>query len=249
MSRPLAWLEANQVALYLGGIAVGAAAGILAPAAAPAASIATTPALALLLFATPALMLLQFALLPLYLALFGAGELAADLDPRPFVDAFVFIIAVPLAAAWAVQAAARARAVRVRRPAERISRGANAAMVPLMVLVLAVVVASQIAGIGVSAVELLRLVPLYAAFLIAMVVVGLGATRIARLDARSARAVVFSGATRNSLVVLPLALALPVGFELAPLAVVTQTLVELVGMIVLVKLVPALLPVRGRPIA
>lgn len=51
---------------------------------------------------------------------------------------------------------------------------------------------------------------------------------------------IFSGATRNSLVVLPLALALPAELAIAPLAVVTQTLIELVGMVVLVQLVPKL---------
>ena len=50
----------------------------------------------------------------------------------------------------------------------------------------------------------------------------------------------FSGATRNSLVVLPLALALPAPLSLAPVVVVTQTLVELVGMVIFVRLVPRL---------
>lgn len=50
----------------------------------------------------------------------------------------------------------------------------------------------------------------------------------------------FSGTTRNSLVVLPIALTLPTDLQLAPLAVVTQTLVELVVMVVLVALVPRL---------
>jgi len=57
---------------------------------------------------------------------------------------------------------------------------------------------------------------------------------------------VFSGTTRNSLVVLPLALALPASMSLAPVVVVTQTLVELVGMVVLVRVVPRLVPsLRG----
>ncbi len=54
----------------------------------------------------------------------------------------------------------------------------------------------------------------------------------------------FSGVTRNSLVVLPLALALPVGFEAAAVVVVTQTLVEVIGMVVCVRVVPRLLPVQ-----
>ena len=51
--------------------------------------------------------------------------------------------------------------------------------------------------------------------------------------------------TRNSLVVLPLALALPEGLEIAALAVVTQTMVELVAMVILVKLVPRLIGERA----
>ena len=47
------------------------------------------------------------------------------------------------------------------------------------------------------------------------------------------RAVGFAGVTRNSLVVLPLALALPAG---SPFAVVTQTMVELLVMVALVWL-------------
>ena len=61
--------------------------------------------------------------------------------------------------------------------------------------------------------------------------------------------VVFSGATRNSLVVLPLRLALPAAFDLAPLVVVTQTLVELVAMVVFVRLVPRLLSAAYRSAA
>ena len=57
------------------------------------------------------------------------------------------------------------------------------------------------------------------------------------------RALVLTAVTRNSLVVLPLALALSAGYELAPAVVATQTLVELTGMIVLTRAVPTwLLP-------
>ncbi|MET0886840.1 MAG: arsenic resistance protein, partial [Mycetocola sp.] len=104
------------------------------------------------------------------------------------------------------------------------------------------VIGSQIAAVGSEALTLLRVVPLYVAFLIVMPLVGLAAGRLTRLDAPETRAVMFSGATRNSLVVLPLALALPAELAIAPLAVVTQTLIELVGMVVFVRLVPKLVP-------
>ncbi|WP_241986146.1 hypothetical protein [Cryobacterium sp. Hz7] len=82
--------------------------------------------------------------------------------------------------------------------------------------------------------------PLYIAFPVIMVVVGLSASRLARPDVPATRALVFSGSTRNSLVVLPLALALAESLSVAALAVVTQTLVELVVMVILVRLVPRL---------
>lgn len=82
------------------------------------------------------------------------------------------------------------------------------------------------------------MVPLYAAFLLVMVPLGLLTARPAGLDVAATRAVVFSGATRNSLVVLPLALAFPGPLALAALVVVTQTLVELIGMVLYVRFLP-----------
>ncbi|MBJ7529081.1 MAG: arsenic resistance protein, partial [Nocardioides sp.] len=95
---------------------------------------------------------------------------------------------------------------------------------------------------GSEALQLARLVPLYAAFVVLAVPVGLVVGRSAGLDVPGTRAAVFSVTTRNSLVVLPLALALPEPLALAPLAVVTQTMVELLAMLVLVRLVPRLVP-------
>lgn len=114
------------------------------------------------------------------------------------------------------------------------------AMVPLMIATLVVVVGSHVAAVGAEALVLLRVVPLYVVFVVVSVALGLLAGRSARLDVPSTRAVIFSTVIRNSLVVLPLALALPESLRLAPLAVVTQTLVELVAMVVLVRVVPLL---------
>ncbi|MBT2495640.1 arsenic resistance protein [Microbacterium sp. ISL-59] len=195
-----------------------------------------------LLAAAPLLMLGQMLLLPLYLWLFVGPELIDAVDLAPFLDAFLLLIVLPLAAAGLTQyAASRTRAGRALRDA------VQNAMVPLMMLTLAVVVASQIAGVGRQLPALFATIPLYAAFAVIMIPVGVVAGRAARLDVARTRAVVFSGATRNSLVVLPLALALPATFALAPLAVVTQTLVELIAMVIFVRLVPRVVPVRQRP--
>jgi len=192
-----------------------------------------------LLAAAPLLMLGQILLLPLFLTLFAGGDVLSVIDVGPFVEAFLLLIVLPLAAAAAVQALAR------HHQSGRLVEGVMAgAMVPLMMATLAVVVGSQIAGVGSEAAMLVRVVPIYAAFVVVAASVGLAVGRLARLDAPATRAVVFSATTRNSLVVLPLALALPDPLGIAPLAVVTQTLVELVAMVVLVRVVPRI--VRAR---
>lgn len=191
-----------------------------------------------LLAAAPLLMLLQMLLLPVYLVL-ADPDVVDAVDVGPFVEAFLVLVVLPLAAAALVQALAR------RHPAGRaVERVAADAMVPLMMATLAVVVGSQVAAVGSQAATLVRVVPLYVAFVVVALVVGRAASRVARLDVPATRAVMFSVTTRNSLVVLPLALALPADLAIVPLAVVTQTLVELVAMVVLVRLVPRLVPER-----
>ncbi|MFJ6113299.1 arsenic resistance protein [Agrococcus sediminis] len=192
-----------------------------------------------LLAAAPLLMLVQILLLPLYLLLFVGTEVLDVIDVGPFAEAFLLLIVIPLAAAAIVQAFAKRH--RFGRVVETVMA---AAMVPLMMLTLATVVGSQIGAVGSQIGALIRVVPLYVAFVVVAVMLGLLAGRMARLDVPGTRAVAFSLATRNSLVVLPLALALPATLGIAPLAVVTQTLVELVAMVVLVRLVPRFIPER-----
>lgn len=192
-----------------------------------------------LIAAAPLLMIGQLLLLPVYLTVIAGPGVTGGIEIAPFVEAFIFLIVVPLLLAALTQWAAP----RVRWVAgiERVGAGV---MVPLMMITLFVVVASQ-AGLVLSNLPgLAAVIPIYVVFLIVMAFVGAGASRIARLNTRSARAVTFSGATRNSLVVLPLALALPVEFALVPAVVVAQTLVELVGMTIYVRGIPRLIPAR-----
>lgn len=190
-----------------------------------------------LLAATPLLLVAQMVLLPGFLYLFLGAELAEVVEVGPFVEAFLVLIVIPLALAWTVQAWAS------RRPAgRRTADAASTTMVPLMAATLLTVVASQVPKIGDSLGDVAAVIPFYAAFLVVMAFAGLAVARLFRLAAPAGRAVVFTGATRNSLVVLPLALALPDRFAAAGAVVVTQTLVEVVGMVVYVRLVPRLVP-------
>jgi len=195
-----------------------------------------------LLAATPLLLVAQMLLLPVFLFLFMGSDLADIVEFGPFLEAFLFLIVIPLALAWATQAWA------ARKPTgQKVTDAATMAMVPLMAATLLVVVASQLPKLGDSLADVAAVVPFYVLFLIVMAFAGGAVARLFRLDAPASRAVIFTGATRNSLVVLPLALALPDQLAVAAVVVVTQTLVEVLGMVAYVRLVPRLTPTAKTP--
>ncbi|MFJ4964462.1 arsenic resistance protein [Streptomyces sp. NPDC088729] len=194
-----------------------------------------------LLAATPLLLVAQMLLLPVFLYAFLGAGLADVVAAGPFLEAFALLIVVPLALAWALQVWAGRR-----ESGRRVSAGASTTMVPLMAATLLVVVASQVPELGGNLTDVAAVVPFYAAFLVVMALAGRAVARTFRLDVPGGRAVVFSGATRNSLVVLPLALSLPDAYAIAAVVVVTQTLVEVVGMVVYVRAVPRLMPAQSR---
>ncbi|QYG03321.1 MULTISPECIES: arsenic resistance protein [Massilia] len=189
----------------------------------------------LLLAATPVLLVAQMLMLPVYLRiLLGIG--AADLvQPGPFIDAFAWLIAAPLLLAVALQLwAARSQA------GARTASALGLLPVPATALVLFIVVASVLPQLGQALDAALRVAPVYAAFALLAPPAGWLVARLFRLAAPAGRAVAFSGATRNSLVVLPLALAVPGAVPLLPAIIVTQTLVELIAELVYVRLIARL---------
>lgn len=113
-------------------------------------------------------MLAQKLLLPLYLLVFVGPEVLGVVDLAPFLEAFLVLIVAPLAAAGVGQVLARRH-----RAGLVIEEGMAAAMVPLMMATLAVVIGSQVAAVGSRAVELARLIPLYAAFVLIAMSIGL----------------------------------------------------------------------------
>ncbi|WP_407937016.1 arsenic resistance protein [Kineosporia babensis] len=182
-----------------------------------------------LLAATPLLLIAQMILLPVFLLLFLGRDLAEVVEAGPFVEAFVVLIVIPLVLAWLTQLLASAWIPVL-----------SATMVPLMMAVLFTVVASQTPKLGDGLADVAPVVPFYVLFLIVMAFAGAAVARLFRLPVAAARSVVFTGATRNSLVVLPLALALPEALAVAAVVVVAQTLVEVLGMVVYVRAVPRL---------
>ncbi|WP_145191618.1 arsenic resistance protein [Pseudomonas sp. URMO17WK12:I11] len=194
----------------------------------------------LTLAATPVLLLMQLALLPVYLASMLGDDNGLTLSIAPFMEAFVLLIVLPMLLAVLTSAGAR------RSPALAAWNAGWAWLpVPAMAWVLVVVIASQIALVRGQIEHLLPVLPVYLGFMLLAPLLGACAARLWRLPVAQARAVTFSAATRNSLVVLPLALALPEDLRgLAAAAVITQTLVELASELVYVRVVPALIRER-----
>lgn len=189
----------------------------------------------LLLAATPALLVLQMLLLPAYLGLLLGSDAGGLIHMEPFIHAFVWLIAVPFVLAAAVELVSRKSTV-----VKRVSGQLGLLPVPATAVVLFVVVAAVVPQLGLALEGALRAIPLYVAYAVLAPVVGWWCARLAKLDAPASRAVAFSAGTRNSLVVLPLAFAVPNAMPLLPAVIVAQTLVELLGELAYMRILPRL---------
>lgn len=187
---------------------------------------------------SPLLLVLQLLLLPVYLWLMAAG-VPGDFLASAALWPAVLIILVPLIIAALVErplnARPRLRAVVARFP------------VPLLALVIILIAGAQAQAVLGAGYLLPLLVPVFVGFLILALMIAWGLSWLLRLPPDQARCLAFSCGTRNSFVVLPLALALPKGWEVVALVLVLQPLVELFGMIAYLHVVPRWLwPVSQR---
>ena len=164
-------------------------------------------------------------------------EAAGIMEIAPFLEAFFVLIILPLGLAIAAQLYGKHS-----ESGTKIINFSAWLPVPFMALTLLVVVASQIGKLAAYADLLIKVVPIYIAFMIIMPVLSKGIAKWFKLDVALGRALIFSGSTRNSLVVLPLALALPndVGTFVAAV-IVTQTIVELIGELIYIRIIPTFL--------
>ncbi|MCG7345471.1 arsenic resistance protein [Sporosarcina sp. ACRSL] len=191
----------------------------------------------IVLFSTPLLFISQMLLLPLYLWLFMGEKATGIVEPGPFFEAFFGLIVIPLVIAIAIQLLARKASI-----GNRIVNISAWLPVPFMALTLFVVVASQIGKLSVFMDLILKVIPIYLAFMIIMPIISRFIAKWFALDVGASRALVFSGSTRNSLVVLPLAIALPDEIStLVAAVIVTQTIIELACELAYIRVVPILL--------
>ncbi|MFP3918370.1 arsenic resistance protein [Lysinibacillus telephonicus] len=191
----------------------------------------------LMLASTPILFVVQMILLPLYLWLFIGEDMVGIVHVEPFLEAFLLLIVAPLLIAVITQLWAKKKVL-----GERVLHSTAWLPVPFMALVLIAVVASQIGKVYSDFDVIVRVIPIYFLYLIITPFVSRLIAFIFKLDKDAGRALIFSIGTRNSLVVLPLALALPESWaKIAAAVIVTQTIVELMGELIYMKAVPNLI--------
>lgn len=186
--------------------------------------------------ATPVNLIVQIALLPVYLWLLMGQSFLELLAADRIATVFVFIILLPLLAAWLTE-----------RWAERQGNGASVVErlawlpVPLLGLVVFLIAASQVQAVIGALPVMGHVLGVFVAYLIAAALIGVGLGRVTRLPVTASRALIFSLGTRNSFVVLPLALALAPQWQTATVVIVFQSLVELFGMVAYLWAVPRIL--------
>lgn len=193
---------------------------------------------------TPVNLGLQLLLLPVYVFLMARTEVTGVITLGEAAPALLIVV-VPLAMAalteWWIE----------RRPGRGVVRDRLAwGPVPLLAVVVFLIATAQVDTVR-GALEVVPvIVPVFVAFLVIAGLTGKLLTRIFTLPAPQGRTLTFSLATRNSFVVLPFALALPAGLEVAAVVIVAQSLIELLGMVVFLWWVPRSFsvqpPGRGR---
>lgn len=190
----------------------------------------------LILTSTPILFITQMLLLPLYLWIFMGRETAEIVDTGPFIEAFLGLIVIPLGIAILIQIISRRFLI-----GERFLNISAWLPVPFMAVTLFAVVSSQIVKLPDFIDQVIKVIPIYIAFMVIMPIISKYIVKLFKLDIASGRALVFSSATRNSLVVLPLGLALPDISTLVAAVIVTQTIVELISELIYIRVVPNVL--------
>jgi len=181
---------------------------------------------------TPLNLILQLLLLPAYLWLM-ADETGLDGWGMGELLPAVLVVLAPLAAA------ALTESLIGRHP--RLEPAKNMAAwgpVPLLGLTVFLIAAAHVGEVASALAQLASVVPAFVLFLMLAVLLAKLMARWLALPARQGRTLAFSFGTRNSFVVLPLALSLPAGWETTALVIVTQSLVELFGMVLYMWAVP-----------
>jgi arsenite transporter len=197
-----------------------------------------------LLSTAPIMLVIQAVSLPALMVLFTAadGFLTLDLSRLPL--AVLFGIVVPAVVVTGIQL------IGLRAPRlQRLTRQGGALAVPATAIAAGLVVAVWLPRAAERSELLVAVAPLFGVYLILMTPVGILVGTAAGLTLSQVRALTFSGAARNGLLVLPIAMAFEEGFELVPVVVALGIGIEVVGLFVYRLLVPSVTQQSRGPLA
>jgi len=182
---------------------------------------------------SPVSLLLQLLLLPVYIWLFLGSEITTSAVQRELVLAFFGLIVLPLIAAFLTE-----KWVGIRKDKEAVLNTLGWFPVPLLTIVVFSIAAAQVNVITDALGILPSLFLVFSIFLLIAGFLSVVLSKIFSLPTSQGRVLAFSLGSRNSFVVLPLALSLPSSFELTVVVIVFQSLVELFGMAIYIWWVP-----------
>lgn len=192
---------------------------------------------------TPINLILQLLLLPFYLWLMLGNDLSAALTLTDVLPAMVVVI-LPL-----IAAALSERWIEARKERAALRERLAWWPVPLLALVVFLIAGAQVSAVLDSFRVFLMVVPLFVVFLFLSAWVAKALSKLMALPTDQGRTLAFSLGTRNSFVVLPFALSLPLGWEVVAIVIVIQSLVELMGMLIYLWWVPTRLFKSLAPLA
>jgi len=183
--------------------------------------------------ATPVLLIAQLILLPVYIWIF-MGELTLELTVGShLLGAFFGLIITPLLLAWLTEQLADRHP-----PVQRLVDRFGWLPVPLLAWVVFLIAGSQINLVIENSSLLWWVLMVFVLYLPVAALAGKCLGRVFRLTPPTGRTLIFSLGTRNSFVMLPLALSLPDAWSVAVVVIVLQSLVELFGMVIFLRWVP-----------
>ena len=182
---------------------------------------------------TPIQLLFQIFLLPLYVLTIFPDIINIEWDKGRIIKIFLLLILLPLLLALLTQKLADCS-----KTGSKILSFTSWLPVPLLSLVVFVIFSSQVEMVLQIRDLFLPLTFVFLTFLLFALLLSKILSKVLKLPNLDGRVLAFTFGTRNSFVVLPIALALPEDFQVAVLTIVYQSLVELMGMLVFIKIVP-----------
>ncbi|MCB1753414.1 MAG: arsenic resistance protein [Gammaproteobacteria bacterium] len=186
--------------------------------------------------AAPVLLIAQLILLPAYIWLF-MGDVAIELTlGSHLLPAFFGLIVIPLLLAWWTE-----RLTETHPLLQTMRSWLGWVPVPVLALVIFLIAGSQVRLVTDNAVLLPPVLFVFVFYLVAAALIGKGLQQLCGFKPAAGRTLAFSFGTRNSFVMLPLALSLPEVWRAAVVVIVFQSLVELFGMVAYLRWLPRLI--------